>query len=84
VSTIRDFDGLEIWPCCVVGFSDDQPITEICEPDQAEFWTVHGHRREGGITALQDFESSEAARSFADRLLDTYPHLRHHGLSDNS
>jgi hypothetical protein len=79
---IRDFDGLEISPCCVV-ISLGQECIETCEPDAAHFWTVYGHCREGGVSAFEDFPTPQAARSFAVRLLETYPHLRHHGLSDN-
>ena len=79
---IGDCDGLEIHPCCVIGFSDDMEIVEVCEPDEADFFTVYGHCREGGVTAFEDFQTVIAAREFAERLLETYPNLRHHSLLD--
>ena len=53
---IRAYDGLEIQPCHTVGFADrGKEIVEPCEPEQAEFWTVYGHCREGGVNAFEDF-----------------------------
>jgi hypothetical protein len=53
---IRDFDGLEIAPCRIVG--NDSLGNELVEPcgdapDEAVFWTVYGHFRTGGVTPLR-------------------------------
>ncbi len=79
---IRAYDGLEIQPCCTVGFDNGKEIVEPCEPGQADFWTVYGHCCEGGVNAFEDFPDPGAARAFAERLLIRYPHLRKYGLLD--
>ena len=80
---IRSYDGLEIQPCHIVGRADDgNEIVEPCEPEEAEFWTVYGHSREGGVNAFEDFPNAEKARAFAERLLACYPHLQEQGLLD--
>lgn len=80
--SIADFDGLEISPCCVFGFANGEDLVEPCEPDAADFWTVYGHRREGGVTAFEDFPDHAAAQRFARLLLHAHQHLRHYALSD--
>lgn len=40
---IQNFDGLELMSCAEVGFADGQAIVEVCEPEDAQFWTVYGH-----------------------------------------
>ena len=82
---MRDYDGLEIWPCAIVGTTTDgRDIVEPCDPGEEEFWTVYGHRRGGGIDAFEDFGQHDLALAFASRLLETYVHLRQHGLSDSA
>jgi hypothetical protein len=39
---IRNFDAIEVHPCCVVGFADGHEIVETCEPEDAHFWSVYG------------------------------------------
>jgi len=58
-------------------------LIETCEPDAADFWTVYGHQREGGVTAFEDFPDHAAAQRFARLLLAAHPHLCHHGLCDD-
>ena len=41
--TIRNFDAIEVHPCCVVGFADGVDMVETCEPEDAHFWSVYGH-----------------------------------------
>lgn len=79
---MQSCDGLEIHPCCIVGFADGEEIVETCEPEDADFFTVYGHCREGEVAAFEDFQTAEEARKFASRLLETCPHLQHHGLLD--
>ena len=81
---IRDYDGLEIAPCAVVGSGEGREFVEVCEPAVAQFWTVYGHCRTGGVNAFEDFPTPAAAREFAAKLLKAYPHLQHHGLMDMS
>ncbi len=67
---IRAYDGLEIQPCHTVGFCRRrQGDRRTVEPEQAQFWTVYGHCREGGVNAFEDFPDPAAARAFAGRLL---------------
>lgn len=79
---IRQFDGLEIHPCTVVGGADEQQFIETCEPNNAQFWTVYGHFSNGRVDAFEDFSTAAEARAFANKLLQTYPHLTQHGLFD--
>lgn len=77
---IRDFDGLEIQPCAVIGRdSSGGKIVEPCEPKEADFWTVYGHYRPGGpmggVDSLEDFPTEAEAQEFHDRLVSVYPHL---------
>ena len=82
ISAIADCNGLELSPCCVGGFANGLDMIEPCEPDEAHFWTVYGHRSRGGVIAFEDFPDHKAARRFALRLLRSHPHLRHYGLDD--
>ena len=73
---IRQFDALEIHPCCVVGTtSTGEEIVETSNPSEADFWTVYGHCRSGGIEAFDDFPTEAKAIQFRDRLTVAYPHL---------
>ncbi len=53
---------------------------ERCEPEAAEFWSVYGHDRTGGVLCFEDFPTQAQARAFADRLLEVWPHLNSRGL----
>lgn len=77
---IHLFDGLEVSPCRVVGFANETPFVETCEPDEAQFWTVCGHRRSGGVEAFRDFATYRSARRMAERLLRCHDNLAHHGI----
>ena len=73
---VQDCDALEIHPCAIVGRDGvDGDIVEPCEPESADFWTVFGHLRTGGLETFQDFPTEEEATAFHDRLLAAYPHL---------
>jgi len=78
---IRKFDGLEIHP--VQEFTDQNDgsrYCEQCEPSEAQFWSVYGHLKEGGVLCIEDFATEAEGRAFARTLLDTYAHLRTYGL----
>lgn len=73
---IWEFDGLEIHPCAVVGFGGmHDEIVEICHPEEADFWTVFGHYRRGGIDDFRDFGTEAEAQAFHDELISVFPHL---------
>jgi hypothetical protein len=73
--TIRNFDAIEVHPCCVVGFADGVEMVETCEPEDAHFWSVYGHYVTGGLDCFEDFPTEAEAEVFAARLRRTYPHL---------
>jgi len=60
------FDDFEIHPC-----RTDDDATEQCEPEEAQFWTVYGHMKTGGIDALHD----SPTEADAYRILDIYKRL---------
>jgi len=72
---IRDFDAIEVHPCCVVGVADGIEIVETCAPADAQFWSVYGHCVTGGLDCFEDFPTAAAAENFAARLRRAYPHL---------
>ena len=73
---IWEFDALEIHPCSVIGYgSAGKEIVETCAPKEADFWTVYGHYRTGGVDAFEDFATEAEAGKFHDRLVEVYPHL---------
>jgi hypothetical protein len=76
IRNIREFDALEIHPCAVVG-RDSEGIEHVepCTPREAQFWTVYGHYRTGGVDAFDDFPTQAEADAFNDRLIAAYPHL---------
>lgn len=78
---IHRFDGLEIHPVRNL-FPPGRGETwcEPCEPHEAEFWSVYGHCREGGIECFKDFDTELEARALAEQILEAYPHLRQFGL----
>lgn len=91
IMEINRYDGLEIHPVRDTfrnrEFPAMDPIDrgtrcEPCEPDQAEFWSVYAHCKEGGIECLEDFHSIAEARSYAEQLLAAWPHLGTFGLLD--
>lgn len=69
---IRDYDALEVHPCCTIAGAEG---AEICQPDDAKFWSVYGHCRSGGIEFLEDFPTEAEARAFKQRIEKVYPHL---------
>jgi hypothetical protein len=77
---IQQFDGLEIHPCRTEHAEAGGTFIEPCEPEAAEFWSVYGHYKTGGVLCCEDFPTQTEARAFADRLLETWPHLNTHGL----
>ena len=50
-------------------------IHERCKPNEANYWTVFGHLRRGGVDDFQDFRTQAQAEKYHDRLLKRYPHF---------
>jgi hypothetical protein len=81
MAEIGSFDGLEIHPVREVREAEGSAgYCEQCEPHEAQFWSVYGHFRSGGVLCLEDFPGEAEASQFAHRLLDEWPHLRTFGL----
>lgn len=81
---IQKYDGLEIHPVRELKSDDsasNETYCEVCEPEDAHFWSIYGHLIEGGVECFDDFPNEAKARTFAQRLLEVYPNLRKHGLS---
>jgi hypothetical protein len=72
---IRDFDAIEVHPCCVVDIVAGHEIVEPCAPADAHFWSVYGHCVTGGVLCFEDFPTETEAEAFAEKLRRTYPHL---------
>ena len=76
LKNIHDYDGLEIHPVCTIKEQDGTTFEEICEPEEADMWSVYGHLKTGGIECFEDFTSLDIAEVFAETLHAAYPHLR--------
>ncbi|MEN8179881.1 MAG: hypothetical protein ABFS39_14865 [Pseudomonadota bacterium] len=50
------------------------------DPDDAQFWSVYGHLRKGGVECIEDFDTEAEGLSAANHLLALYLNLREHGL----
>ena len=73
---IRNYYDLEIKPCAVTERREDgTEIVAPCKREAAEFWTVYGCLRTGGVDAFEDFATEAEAIAFHVRLLSAYPHL---------
>lgn len=79
MKTLHEFDGLEIHPCRCER-EDGRTFIEQCEPEAAEFWSVYGSYRTGGVLCFEDFPTPAQAHAFADRLLEVWPHLNSRSL----
>jgi hypothetical protein len=78
---ILEFDGLEIHPVRERTDPDDGfRYCEQCAPDAADFWSVYGQLREGGVLCFEDFTTEAEARAFAESLLHAWPHLQPNGI----
>lgn len=82
MNLIHQFNGLEIHPCRTEAIEDEIRYIEPCGPCEAEFWSVYGHYKEGGVLCFEDFDNLPEARDFAERLLAAWPHLQVFGVLD--
>jgi len=65
---MKAYDNYEISPCRRFEEPDapGQSWFEVCEPDEADVWTLYGHIEGEGVEAIGDFSSREAAeRTYA-------------------
>jgi len=67
---IKPYDNYEISPCR--RFEEpDAPGTfwfEVCEPDEADVWTLYGHLQGEGVEAIGDFPSRDVAEAVYSRI----------------
>jgi hypothetical protein len=78
---ILEFDGLEIHPVRErTDARDGFRSCEQCTPEKANFWSVYGQLRAGGVLCLEDFKTEADARAFAESLLHAWSHLHEHGI----
>lgn len=64
------YDNYEISPCQRFE-QPDKPghfYFEVCEPHEADVWTLYGHLPEGGAEAIGDFDSREHAEQVFQRI----------------
>lgn len=86
---IQSYDALEVHPVRDINWNEDEqgerPFSPIddnetwCEPcrsEEAHFWSVYGHLKEGGMLCFEDFATEAEARAFAATLYQIYPHLQ--------
>jgi len=66
---------LEINPCKNEGTEDDTAVT-VCVPDEAEFWTVYGHDKDGYAVAISDQPSKITAEAAAAQITEIWPNLK--------
>jgi hypothetical protein len=62
------FNGLEVQPVRVVDTIERNGIPvgcyEVCEPNEAELWSVYVHLVEGGVSCIADFATQSEAEQF--------------------
>ena len=76
ILTSRDFDSIEVQPCRRTYSPHGVPLSDVCDPAEAQFWTVYGWYREGGSEPLEEFPTEAEAQWFAEQLWRIYPHLQ--------
>src|ERR1700682_3724816 len=60
---MKPFDNYEISPCRRYEESDSPGkfYFEVCEPEEADVWTLYGHVNGEGVQAIGDFGTCEHA-----------------------
>ncbi len=67
---MKVYDNYEISPCRRYEEPDSPGkfYFEACEPDEANVWTLYGHIEGGGVQAIGDFSTREAAEQVYFRI----------------
>ncbi len=67
---MKVYDNYEISPCRRYEEADSpgQFYIEVCEADEAHFWTLYGHIAGEGVQAIGDFCSRDAAEQVYFRI----------------
>lgn len=78
----NDYDGLEVSPVKTYPEADGENGTfcEVCEPHEADFWSVYAHLVAGGVECFEDFGTEAEAMAHAENLLADHPQLQKHGI----
>ena len=67
---MKVFDNYEISPCTRTE-EPDKPghfYFEVCEPHEADVWTLYGHINGEGVEAIGDFDTREHAEEVYSRI----------------
>lgn len=67
---MKPFDNYEISPCRRYEEPDSpgEFYFEVCEPHEADVWTLYGHINGEGVQAIGDFSTREAADEVFQRI----------------
>jgi hypothetical protein len=65
---MTSFDTIEVRPCRIVDRYGIETV-EQCAPEDANLWSIYGHRVTGGLDRLEDFPTEAEAEAFAAKLL---------------
>jgi hypothetical protein len=70
---MKVFDNYEISPCRRYEEPDNPGkfFFEVCEPHEADVWTLYGHIEGEGVEAIGDFPTCVAAKEFFFRITGT-------------
>ena len=67
---MKPFDNYEISPCGRYEEPDSpgKYYFEVCEPEEADVWTLYGHIPDEGVQAIGDFSKREYAEEAFQRI----------------
>lgn len=67
---MKPYDNYEISPCTRTEEPDKPGVFyfEVCEPHEADVWTLYGHLPEGGVESIGDFATCEDAEQTFERI----------------
>lgn len=70
---MKPFDNYEIGPCGRYGEPDSpgKYYFEVCEPEEADVWTLYGHIPGEGMQTIGDFSKREFAEDVFFRITGT-------------
>ena len=78
--SIVGYDGLELSPVAEYADFGSSYCERVEDPGEAQFWSLYGHLRKGGVECIEDFNTEAEGLSAAKHLLALYQNLREHGL----
>src|SRR5262245_44860053 len=67
---MKIFENYEISPCRRFEEPDSPGkfYFEVCEPEEADVWTIYGHIKGEGVQAIGDFDTQEHAEQVFERI----------------